>query len=98
MSKEKRIVTFQIIYILAQVSFFWGLLLGILASVFFSFLLLLNRGGQQCHSALEYWNISKILKLYGDTVIVQFPLEQSIGGSGTHTATHMYKQIPKISV
>ena len=54
MSKEKRIVTFQIIYILVQVSFFWGLLLGILASVFFSFLLLLNRGGQQCHSALEY--------------------------------------------
>ena len=52
----------------------------------------------KCHSALKYQNISKILKLYGDTVIVQFPLDQSITGTGTHTATHTHKQIPEISV
>ena len=91
-------MTFRIIYILVQVSFFWGLLLGILASVVFSFLLSVNRGGQQCHSALKYRNISKILKIYGDTVIVLFPLEQSVSGTGLHTATHTYKQIPNISV
>ena len=50
------------------------------------------------HSALKYQNISKILKLYGDRVIAQFPLEQSITGTGTHTATYTHKQIPKILV
>ena len=91
-------MAFRIIYILVQVWFFWGLLLGILASVVFSFLLSVNRGGQQCHSALKYRNISKILKIYGDAVIVLFPLEQSISGTGPHAAMHTYKQIPNISV
>ena len=59
---------------------------------------LANQGGQQCHSAPKYWNTSKISKLYRDTVIVQFPLQQSITGTGTHTATHTHKQIPKVLV
>ena len=39
-----------------------------------------------------------MVKPYGDTVIVQFLLQQSITGTGTHAATHMHEQIPKVSV